>query len=326
MTSAAEIKKPSKKYRRKKRSATRYALEKTELIGIEAIQDLVELALWSAYIKGERIVSLLIVADPESGKTELIKKYRKNQGIHVRRRFTAYGIIKDLLNGKMTMLFKRLKILGHILIPDFASMFTFKANTVDGNIMFLDALTEDGLSPESAYWISGDKLESCKGLKGGLIAVLNTFGFFTSSGNLRANLYKGGWFSRNIVVTYAISHPMSSKIFDSIARGEYRNDKNYVDSIHLDFPNERVQVHLPERYSQEIKIIASEIAEECSEDLKPHKLKGFRLQKSLISLVKASALRDGRRIVKEEDIERIRYLSQWMNLKMNKLKMVYPYA
>ena len=71
-------------------------LEETELIGLKAIQDLIELALWSAYINGERIVSLMLVADPESGKTELMKKYRKNKGIHVRRRFTAYGVIRDL--------------------------------------------------------------------------------------------------------------------------------------------------------------------------------------------------------------------------------------
>ena len=57
-----------------------YSLQETELIGMKTIQDLIELTLWSAYIKGERIVSLLLVADPESGKTELMKKYRKNKG------------------------------------------------------------------------------------------------------------------------------------------------------------------------------------------------------------------------------------------------------
>lgn len=67
-------------------------LRKTELIGIQPIQDLVELTLWTAYIKYERVCSLLIVANPESGKTELLKKYRKNNGIHLTKRFSAYGI------------------------------------------------------------------------------------------------------------------------------------------------------------------------------------------------------------------------------------------
>lgn len=320
-----ELEKTSKKYGKKKRSP-RYKLEKTELIGLEAIQDVIELALWSTYIKGERIVSLLIVAPPESGKTELMKKYSKNKGVHVRRRFTPYGIIKDLTAGKLSLLFNLPKILGHILVYDFANLFTFKANTVDATIEFLAALTEEGLSKESAYWISGEDLEQYKNLRGGLIAGINTFGFFTSSRKVKANLHKGGWFSRHIVVTFSNSEAMNSKIFDSIARGEYRYDKNLRKLIPLKFPKKRVQVYMLKRYSQEIRDIAAIIAEEYSEDLKPHKLKGFRLHKSLISLVKASALRDGRKIVMNRDIERIRYLSQWMNLKMNKLKMSYPFA
>jgi len=123
-----------------------------------------------------------------------------------------------------------------------------------------------------------------------------------------------------------MSQTMISKISDSIARGEYRTDKKFKKLISLKFPKKRVQVYIPKRYSQEIRDLALEIAEEYSEDLKSHTLKGFRLHKSLISLVKASALRDGRKIVMKRDIERIRYLSQWMNLKMNKLKMSYPFS
>lgn len=130
-----------KKYKRRIRN-----LKKTELIGLETIQDLIELGLWSAYVKGERIVSLLIVAEPESGKTELMKKYRKNRGVFVRRRFTSYGIIRDLLDGKMVLLFNSPKILGHLLVYDYATIFAFKSNTVDTTIEFLDALTEEGCS------------------------------------------------------------------------------------------------------------------------------------------------------------------------------------
>jgi hypothetical protein len=69
-----------------------YHLGKTELIGMEAIQDIIELVLWTLFVLGERIVSLLLVSDSETGRTELMKKYRKNKGVHFRRRFTAYGV------------------------------------------------------------------------------------------------------------------------------------------------------------------------------------------------------------------------------------------
>jgi len=303
-----------------------YHLEKTELIGMEAIQDIIELVLWTLFVRGERLVNLLIVAEQESGKTELIKKYRKNIGIHVRRRFTAYGILRELRDGKISMLFRRLKILGYMLIGDLANLFTFKPNTVDSNIEFINAIAEDGLSKESAYWISGEDLEPYENLKCGLIAGLNPFGFFTSDGKVKANLYKGGFFSRFIVMTFSNPTTMNFKISNSITHGEYRYDKKFRKLIHLNFPRKRIQVYLPENCAQEIGDLALEIAEEYNEDLVFHKIKGFRLQKSLISLVKASALRDGRRIVSDEDVERIRYLSDWMNLKKKKLKMGYPYA
>ena len=314
-----------KKYRKTKRPP-RYKLEKTELIGLEAIQDLIELVLWSAYVRGERVVSLLIVAESESGKTELMKKYRKNVGVHVRRRFTACGLITDLTDGILPLLFNKPRILGHIMVYDFANTFTYKANSVNSTIEFLDALTEEGLGKESAYWIAGEELDPYENLKGGLIAAINTFGFFTSSGKVKANLYKGGWFSRNLVVTFSTSQAMNSKIFESISGGNYRYDKSFRNIIKLSLPKKRVQVILPERYAQDLRILASEIAETYSEDLESHTLKGFRLQKILISLAKASALRDKRKVVMKEDIDRIRYNSQWMNLKRNPLKMNYPFA
>jgi hypothetical protein len=312
------------KYRKKRYS--RYSLEKTELIGMEAIQDIIELVLWTLFVAGERIVSLLLGAEPESGKTELMKKYAHNLGIHVRRRFTAFGMIRDLREGKITLLFKNLKILGFIIVYDFINLLTFKPNTADSNIEFINAFNEDGLSKESAYWISGDDLKPYEDLKGGLIAGINSYGLFTSKRKVKANLYKGGFLSRNLVVTFSNPTAMNCKISNSISHGEYRCDKNFRRFIHLNFPSKRVHVFLPEKYAQDVRDLALDIAEEYNEDLGVHKIKGFRLQKSLISLAKASALRDGRKAVNYEDVERIQYLSQWMNLKMKKLKLRYPFA
>ena len=87
-----------------------------------------------------------------------------------------------------------------------------------------------------------------------------------------------------------------------------------------------MNVDISNEHAQRIRNMASEIAEEYSNDLKPHKLKGFRLHKSLISIVKASALRDSRRSVMDKDIERVKYLSTWMNLQMRPLKLEYPFA
>jgi hypothetical protein len=305
--------------------ARAYELEKTELQGTEPIQDLIDLTIRTPYVKHERVCSLLIVSEPEAGKTEIIKKFCKNRGVHPRRRFTAYGITTDLLSGQIKPLFNQPKILGHILVYDYSSVFSYKANVVDSTIEFLDALTEEGLAPESSYWIKGNDLQSFEGLKGGLIAGINTFSFFTSGGKVKANLYKGGWLSRNLVCTYDISETLLTKIFDSIGRGEYREGKGFVDYIILQLPMRRIDIELRSRHSIEIGELARELAEDYTRDLQPYKLKGLRLNKSLVSLVKASALRENRDCVNSDDVERIRYLSQWMNLKMNHLKTSYPY-
>lgn len=305
-------------------TSIKYHLNKTELIGLEPIQDLIELTIWSAYVKHERIVSLLILAEPESGKTELMKKYRKNNGIYVRRRFSAFGLTHELKKHKVGLLFEKPKILGHIFIYDYASIFSYKSNTVDSTIGFLDALIEEGLSPESSYWIAGDELKEFEGLKCGIIAGINSYGFFTTTGKVKANLYKGGWLSRNIVVSFDISETMVTKIFDSIQHGDYRFGKKFVPRILLKLSSKRTTVDLPEKYARDISDLARELGEGYSEDF-GNKLRGFRLHKSLISLVKASALREGRTMVNDEDVERLHYLSNWMNLKMNKLKLDYPF-
>jgi len=302
-----------------------YVMQKTELIGMEPIQDSLELTIYSAYVMKERIVSSLFVSEPEAGKTELMKKYRLNKGLHNRRRFTHYGIINDLIEGRIKILHDSPKILGHIMVYDYASIFTFKANTVDSTIEFIDALTEDGLSPESSYWVKGDELEPYEGLRGGLVAGINTFGFFTQGRKVRANLYKGGWFSRNVVNTYDISETMLTKIFESVANGSYHSSKDFVQYIVLQLPMKRVDVEMKNRYTREIGDVSRELAEDYSYDLRPYKLKGIRLNKSLICLTKASALRENRDYVTEEDVERIKYDSQWMNLKSNKLKLDYPF-
>jgi hypothetical protein len=301
-------------------------MKNTGLVGIEPIQDLVELALWTAYVKKARIVSLMIVAEPESGKTELLKKYRRNDGVHGMRRFTAFGVLNDLKEGRISVLFDHPKILGHLVVYDFATLYSFKANTVDSTMAFLDALTEEGLEPESTYAISFSDIEEYRGLKGGIIAAINTQGFFTAKGKrrIRANLMKGGFFSRNIIVSYAISESQVKEIFEGIIEKRYEADGNYCNLIAVGFPNKRESVEISGRLARELLKVVEDIRQDLETDL-GQSVRGIRLFKSLLSLAKASALRDGRYEVNSDDVERVRHLSTWMNIRMNRLPRDYPF-
>ena len=69
-------------------------MKKTELVGVEATQDIIELCLYTNSVKNERIVSIVLIGEPESGKTEMMKKYRNNNGFYVRRTCTAFSVIE----------------------------------------------------------------------------------------------------------------------------------------------------------------------------------------------------------------------------------------
>jgi MoxR-like ATPase len=118
---------------------------------------------------------------------------------------------------------------------------------------------------------------------------------------------------------------MLAKIFDSVKQEEYREDKKFVNLIPLNFPKKRVDVKISLEFKETIKDIVKEIRETINEDFKTE-LKGIRLFKQLIALAKASALRDGRIKVISKDVDRLRYLSHWMNLKQRNLKDNYPFS
>jgi len=63
------------------------------MINLQDLEKLIEVTLFTGWIKDERPVSLLIVADPESGKTELVKKTKRVKGVLYLTDATAYGII-----------------------------------------------------------------------------------------------------------------------------------------------------------------------------------------------------------------------------------------
>jgi hypothetical protein len=128
-------------------------IKDTELVGYTPIIDAIDLALRSKYIRNENPVSLLLLSRAESGRTEAIKKFRRNNGVVMYRRFTAYGLLNDLIDGTIKLLFKKPKILPTFLLPEFNSLFSFKADSTSSTLEMINAISEEGLSLESTYAI-----------------------------------------------------------------------------------------------------------------------------------------------------------------------------
>lgn len=286
---------------------------KTELLHTDVIQDIVEIALYTNWVSNECVVSLLLYADFESGKTEIQKKYYNNRGVTNRRRFSATGIKDSLLKGRI--LINSENKAGHILIPDMSNIFTYKPSTSKKNMLFIDAFTEEGLDPEDDYFNKPEEGAKISGVRGGIIAGINPAGFLSSTKKkIKQEFIEGGGMSRFIPVSWEDSR-YNKEISDSITAGMYRKGRGFVKNIQFTFPDDPIDIVLPKSIAKKIQILAERITEDLNEDFQNHgipaQMKGRRLQKRLVSLVKAVALREGRRYVLSRDFARIQYLSRW---------------
>jgi hypothetical protein len=301
-------------------------LRKTELIGKEPEQHIIELVIGTSYIRNENPVSLMILGSSGSGKTELLKKFRNNKGVHARQRFSAYGILQDLINGNIPLLFEKgKKLLGHLVTFDISDLLSFKTESINSTIQLMCALTEDGLTAQSTYAISSEELKPFIGLKGGLIVGLNEQAFFNSRKRVKNYLFKGGLINRFVPWSSSESSALHQKIIESIKKQDYLPNAKFVNCLQLKTPSSRIEIEFTNKaLKDELAEIAEEVSKSVSEDVRVNQDEK-RLLKSMIVLAKASALREGRRKVIDKDIDAIRFLSNWMNFKMKNFSPSYRF-
>jgi hypothetical protein len=299
-------------------------VQETELIGYKPILDAIDLALRSKYIRNENPVSLLLLSQAESGRTEAIKKFRFNDGIVMYRRFTAYGFLRDLIDGTVKLLFEKPRILPTIGIYDFNNLLNFKDETTSSTLEFVNAVSEEGLSVESTYAIRPRELLPFKGTRGNFIGAINTQGMFTyKRAVVKHVLYAGGFLSRPRIFSFDFSESLMHEIMDSLVHNE--DQRKFVRDIPLKFPEKRVAISTDSKVNKELWGISAEVVRNINKKLVHFDMKGIRDFKAIRTLAKCSAQRDGRKSVNMKDVKRIRFISEWLNLEMNPLKPHYDF-
>ena len=262
------------------------------VINTKHLEHFVKLALYSCYVKDERPVSLLITAQVESGKTEIIRKAAILKGILYISDTTAYGLqkhyIEDISSGKIRT----------ILIPDLITPLSRQHDTVQTFIAFLNGLIEEGIAKISTYVTH---IELKTPVRCNLITCIAKEHL---SDDRRYRWSKVGFLSRVIPVSYAYSPSTVYKIMRSIALREYHEETDFFD---LKFPEFDTEVSLPEPIALQIQSLVPHIH-------KAEELYGFRLQKQIQTLCMASALMDQRDVVTPIDFEIVSKLSDYINL------------
>jgi len=262
-----------------------------KIVELEPLETVVKATMYSAYVKGEKRLSLLIVAKPECGKTAVLKKYKDNKGLIYATDCTAYGLTRDVLpkivSGEVH----------HILIADLITPLSKTSKTRQSFIAFLNNLIEEGVAKMSTYATMWDREAKC-----GLITAVTDDEFRDG----RHHWAKMGFLSRMFVFSY--SYPISTvhRVFESIIDDSI----GYEEKVELNFPKELVDVNIPKGITRELKPTSMQIGASMN-------LHGFRFLLNSKTLLKSLALMKGRSKVSKIEFKEFMELSRYFNFKFN---------
>jgi len=257
--------------------------------------ELLKLAIASGYLKEEQPLSLLILARVESGKTELLKKVKGNQGVLYLTDATPYGIarhyVKDIADGGVR----------HIIIPDLLVPLSRYKDTVTSFIAFFNALIEEGIVEVRTAFINIEpsKLPAKCGLLTSIIPK--------ALESKKLGWARIGFMSRLLPVSYSYSVPSAVEILSSIATYEYRGKSG----IKISLPKEDIEVYCNPQWNRDLIPYSTQLVGTADP---AYRLYGFRMQKHLQRLLLASPLLEGRDEVNQADFDKVVDLTRYINL------------
>ncbi len=256
------------------------------LIKMESLKKITECAIISPYIKGEKPVSLLIIAKPESGKSSVMKKYRENKGIVYVTDCTAYGITRDVLpkiaSGEVRT----------IMIPDLLTPLSKETKTRQTFVAFLNSLIEEGIAKITSYSSVWNKDVNANVISAVTDEALN---------DARHGWAKIGFLSRFIVFSYSYDIFTVKEILSA-----YSDRGLDVGETKIKIPSGSVSIDLPNEIAERLNPIAMKVGEQFN-------LYGFRAKVNFRCLLKCLAHRNGRKVVTDEDFAEFIVLTKFMN-------------
>jgi len=274
---------------------TPHQWEVSQVKDLEPLVDAITLTIYTAYIENvPKPNSLLIIAKPESGKTEVVKKFIVNKNIAYLSDVTAFGIERDYLSRIETGEIR------HIIIPDLLKPLSRKESTVRTFITLMNGLIEEGIASVSTY---ATRRSSDTHVKCGIITAITG----EELRDQRHNWGRIGFLSRIIPFSYSYNIETVKKVFDYILGLDYLQE-NDIELRRL--PKQDKVIRLPRKYAQDILPSTTTIA-------KAQDVYGFRLQKQFQALLQASALEKGRNSVNSRDVDRVLHLMNWVNFEEN---------
>lgn len=252
---------------------------------LSPIVEIIRAAIWSGKISGEKPVSVLLVAEQESCKTELLKYFRGTSTLTYIGDLTSRGLLpyrEDIQKGKLR----------HIVLMDLVRVVSHGRGTSDRTMQTLASLMEEGESDVS----DGGGRQSWIGFPTiGCLMALTPSLFRSKRGRWRAT----GFLTRFLPVCFSYSEETTHQIHVGIASG-YKLPEPHPEPM----PQHDYVIPISARHSATI----SREAEELGRRMKTY---GFRYQKTLRRLAIAQARIAGHAEVRSDDVGKVLEWSQF---------------
>lgn len=108
----------------------------TSMIGTELLRELIDTVILTANVQNSELVSLLLIAAPESGKTSIV----------LAKECKSIQAFADITGGGIHQVIKNNKDLTHIVINDMVSALSHRESVNRYLIAQLNAITEEGIT------------------------------------------------------------------------------------------------------------------------------------------------------------------------------------
>jgi len=266
------------------------------IVGMDLIDELLKTTLYSAYLKDEKPLSLILAAPPEHFKTASLMTLEGNQAVLVTS-FTPFGFIRDY--------YSKLKEgrLKYILIPDMFALFQSKYIRNDVIGLLLDLL-EHGTLNISKYRNRGtpDIIEKVK-----LGVIMATTPKFLEDGRHRW-MYENGFLSRFLIISYQYDDILLGEIHDAVEK-----ERTKIERKNLDIQKEEMEVRCQPRFIKKLKPLLSQTQ-------KAQDSRGIRLREHVRCLLKANSFKHNRTEVNDEDVLEVGVFLKYANLEKNPIK------
>jgi hypothetical protein len=253
--------------------------DRNKLVRLEPIIEILRAAIWTGNLSDEKPVSVMLIAEQESAKTEALKYFRGTSTIRYLSDLTSRGLSpfkNDIQNGTMR----------HIVLLDLVRILCHGKGVSERTIQTLASLMEEGESETSdgggrEKWSDFPRI-------GALMGITPAF-FKSKRGRWRAT----GFLTRFLPVAFRYTDSTVKEIHQAIAMGG----------------------HTPEPHPEKIPVLPCQIfcapqfalqlsrrAEKLGAQMNSY---GFRYHRILRALAKAAARIDGKGAVERRHVEKV---------------------